>query len=294
MPFENQDLSITAPEGAGTGTPRVVIGSDIPEPLRSHDWGSGETVDTAIIWFGATDDTYVFLAWVEHPGVGRRVHFGGVGGGNLVTLVDDVPMGFGVSVDATTGIVQLSVRGATTYLRSSLLFEALAVTTVLRSIVEGQANPHFTLRHDGFALWTGGGSNTHFQIGTALTGDTQSLGWLNPANGIFRTILDSPANARIVLTNGANASETGRVLYGIRGTRLQSVSSAGSFTASISFGITLPSIPNVHVNVNSGSGSTGGWHGRGINITTTGFTLFGFGNVTSFTNVLFQWTAVCD
>lgn len=69
-------------------------------------------------------------------------------------------------------------------------------------------------------------------------------------------------------------------------------SGATSFTTSVSFGVTFPGTPSVHVNMNNGAGATAQWHGRAISVSTTGFTLFGFSTVSSTFSVSWQWTAI--
>jgi hypothetical protein len=66
---------------------------------------------------------------------------------------------------------------------------------------------------------------------------------------------------------------------------------ATSFSTNVNFGFTWPAVPNVHVNLNGGAGTTSGWNERAINVTTTGFTIFGFGASSTFT-ANYQWTAV--
>lgn len=86
-------------------------------------------------------------------------------------------------------------------------------------------------------------------------------------------------------SSGANGAmvRTGSVTAG--------PSAAASFTTAVSFGVTFPSAPNVHININSAAGLTGSWHGRATGISTTGFTLFGFGPSNTFTTQ-WQWTAI--
>lgn len=66
-----------------------------------------------------------------------------------------------------------------------------------------------------------------------------------------------------------------------------------SFTLAVNFGVTFPAVPNVHINLNNGAGSTANWHARAITTTTTGFTLFGFGPAVSggFSSSEWRWTA---
>lgn len=80
------------------------------------------------------------------------------------------------------------------------------------------------------------------------------------------------------------AQETGTVTTG--------PSSAASFTTDVSFTGTFASPPQVFINLPSGSGTTAKWHGRAISITTTGFTLFGFGDSSTTFSSAWQWFAV--
>jgi hypothetical protein len=79
------------------------------------------------------------------------------------------------------------------------------------------------------------------------------------------------------------------------GTKSVTFTSVTSFTVAISFKHPFATVPVMSVNIASGSGTTAQWHGRAINITNTGFTLFVF--VTTATGagtwvgVGVQWTA---
>jgi hypothetical protein len=67
-------------------------------------------------------------------------------------------------------------------------------------------------------------------------------------------------------------------------------SAATSFTTVVNFGVTFPGLPSVMINLATSAGSTSGWAGRATSITTTGFTLFGFGSSATFSTA-WQWTA---
>lgn len=68
-------------------------------------------------------------------------------------------------------------------------------------------------------------------------------------------------------------------------------SAATSFSTPVSFGVTFPAIPAVMVGIaGSSPGSTSGWIFRALNVTTTGFDLFGSGSSSTFSQP-FQWTA---
>jgi hypothetical protein len=63
--------------------------------------------------------------------------------------------------------------------------------------------------------------------------------------------------------------------------------------ANISFGVTFPAAPNVHINVNSGAGNAASWVPKAINVTTTKFDLLAHGpaSASGFT-AAWQWTAI--
>lgn len=84
---------------------------------------------------------------------------------------------------------------------------------------------------------------------------------------------------------------TAQIHGGLSGTHSAGPSAAGSFTSAVSFGVTLPSSPRVFINLASAAGPTANWHGRAFNITTTGFTLFGFGPAATFSTG-WQWVAI--
>lgn len=57
------------------------------------------------------------------------------------------------------------------------------------------------------------------------------------------------------------------------------------------FGVTFPAVPNVHVNLNNGTGNSASWVGKGYNVSTTGFTMLAYGPSNTFT-ADWQWTAI--
>lgn len=68
------------------------------------------------------------------------------------------------------------------------------------------------------------------------------------------------------------------------------VAAATSATLAVVFATTFSSLPSVATNISSGIAATSGWGSRGINVTTTGFTIFIFGANSSFTANI-QWQA---
>lgn len=75
-----------------------------------------------------------------------------------------------------------------------------------------------------------------------------------------------------------------------------SFTNLASFTQVVAFPQPFPTgtTPNVHLNINSGAGSTSQWHARAINITNSQFTIFvfsGTGANGTWSNIPVAWTA---
>jgi H-type lectin domain len=66
-----------------------------------------------------------------------------------------------------------------------------------------------------------------------------------------------------------------------------------TFGSAVSFGATFPAPPNVYINQSGAPGGSGQWNGRAISITTTGFTLQGYGPASAGAwSSPWQWTAI--
>jgi hypothetical protein len=98
-----------------------------------------------------------------------------------------------------------------------------------------------------------------------------------------------------------NTSDDMRYMRGQRGEALISFAAAVSATPAFVFPVAFPPgvVPNVHVNINSNSGSTRYWTARAYGVTNTGFT-FWFATsdaarvAEAWTNIPVQWTATID
>jgi hypothetical protein len=56
-------------------------------------------------------------------------------------------------------------------------------------------------------------------------------------------------------------------------------------------GFEFPGLPSVHVNLRTAPAASAGWNFRAITVTTTGFTIFGFGASATFSEPI-QWSAI--
>lgn len=88
MPFENQAISLTLPEGAGPGEARLVITSEIPQELQDFTFldrfnATVELTGVIVFYNGSPNDqTYLFMTW----GLGS-------GGNNLMLYIGKVEFG---------------------------------------------------------------------------------------------------------------------------------------------------------------------------------------------------------
>lgn len=108
-------------------------------------------------------------------------------------------------------------------------------------------------------------------------------------------------NSTNISTNTAdiatNASDIGDLTdWTLPGVALVSFTTLDAATQAVNFGFTFPAEPNVHLNINTGTGEAARWHSRAISITTTGFTIFVFasepGDTKTWVDVPVAWTAV--
>jgi len=60
----------------------------------------------------------------------------------------------------------------------------------------------------------------------------------------------------------------------------------------VPFGVTFPGVPNVHINLATGSAAANSWVGRAYNITTTAFNLLAYGPGAAGFSGTWQWTAI--
>lgn len=68
MPFDNQDVTLTVPEGAGPGEVRIFLATEeLPPPLDTYLYNNQSPVKAAIIFFHglSIEDDYAFLGLIE-------------------------------------------------------------------------------------------------------------------------------------------------------------------------------------------------------------------------------------
>lgn len=124
--------------------------------------------------------------------------------------------------------------------------------------------------------------------GTSLPG--HAVGSYTPIVGDNVAVLRQDQTWLILgKTSSADSTATGPVFQS--GSVIITLAAAASGTAAVTFARPFTQLPAIATNINSGSGLIALWGSRGINITTTGFTVFIFGAAPATLNVDVQWQA---
>lgn len=94
---------LVLPWGASTGTPRIVLGTDLPPPLNTYLYLGLYSIRAAIIFYGAGASTYNFLALLETGGGALTLVEGGVVGGAVIENPSGIPVGTSLSITSGAG-----------------------------------------------------------------------------------------------------------------------------------------------------------------------------------------------
>lgn len=156
--------------------------------------------------------------------------------------------------------------------------------------------------NDGVVIW--GGSRytpdtatvsvigNHVYVGARFTDFAVYVDYIAQEHRFYGDVYADNGNAWVFDTAPKPLVGTQPVASGQTGTETVSFAvAATSWTRSITFGTAFPSKPSCVANINNGSGSTASWNVRCFSISTTGFTLFGFGPSNTWSNVDVQWNA---
>lgn len=115
--FTNPVNNLTIPSGATSGQSRIVIGPDIPEPLRSFVPAGHTGVTAAILFYDANPhaDSYWFIANIESMTQYNSLWYGSVTGGvidkGLPALSGGADQPFGLQYRNTGSGVSILVHG---------------------------------------------------------------------------------------------------------------------------------------------------------------------------------------
>lgn len=278
--FDKPTRRIAIPSNSVTGQQRWELGADTPPELQAYGisnalmaYVTNKATGIEVGYFfigvsnemdGGADDRALVFGNVTYPIAGNP---GSATMANVKTNFQmdqwtqnpfsifkdhNVSLADLVSIIMSNGVVQIGGNG---------------LTNSIGILQTGDANYRFRVLSNGKIEWgPGGGSTTDvnlYRTGTAEIGTDQNL-----------------------------KVRTHRVRIGEQDTELVSFAAVTSKTVAVSFATAFAAAPNVHCNINSGSGVTANWHARAINISTTGFTMFCFGPSNTWTNVPVQWTAV--
>lgn len=125
-----------------------------------------------------------------------------------------------------------------------------------------------------------------FSLNAAMDGDEEPIAMVSMIGQVS-------ADARVYV---ASVNSGGNFVIGMvnpfqAGSEFISFTTQVSRVVNVTFTEPFLTPPNVHVNINSGSGSTANWHSRAINISTDTFQIFVFGPSSTWADVEVIWTA---
>jgi hypothetical protein len=157
-------------------------------------------------------------------------------------------------------------------------------------IPDPDGEPNLVLRTATIdAVNTDGTVDLEMSSGVIVPDIPQLQGSYAPAGAVVNVL--SLRGSLLVIGASGLSSGTGGALIKT-GVHTGGPSAAASYAANaISFGVTFPAAPNVHVNLASGLGAAASWVPKGKGITTTQFDLLAHGPSSTFTGD-WQWTAV--
>jgi hypothetical protein len=124
------------------------------------------------------------------------------------------------------------------------------------------------------------GLNATYDGDTKPINMTSMIGTLGPGERVY--VLSIPPSGNFVV---------GRISNCESGDELVSFTTQTGFTRTINFINPFVNNPRVFCNINTGSGVANGWNVRAFNVSPSGFTMFGFGASTTWTNVNVYWMA---
>lgn len=157
-------------------------------------------------------------------------------------------------------------------------------------IPDRDGEPHTYLRTGTVDAVNSDGTLDILMASGVIVPDVPKLATAYAPDGAVVQMISIRGSLLVIGAVGGNAAMGAMVKTG---TTTTGPSGTISYTAAVSFGVTFPAVPNVHVNLNSGSGDSTQMNCRAINITTTGFTIFGYKpSGTATFSLPHQWTAI--
>lgn len=98
---------LVLPAGALPGTPRTVIGPDLPPPLDTYLFGGTTRASSAIITYGNSVNSYQFLAFIPGTTTASIYWMGWVRVGVVQELSAGVPYGQSWNISAGPGVISM-------------------------------------------------------------------------------------------------------------------------------------------------------------------------------------------
>lgn len=163
MPFENQDITLTVPEGAGPGEVRIVIGVELPPPLDTYLYKGVSRFAGAILFRQETDDEFLFIGLVNNEAggteTGLTIQLGGVRNGVVVEDNPGEPSGGTWFFNASDFVGHTHRGGSVTLPHVDIVggeFDAFLVLHQLNGTLWSFANTFFIKNgpaNDAIARW---------------------------------------------------------------------------------------------------------------------------------------------
>lgn len=156
-------------------------------------------------------------------------------------------------------------------------------------IPEPDGEPHIVMRTGTISQVNANGTvDLQMSDGTIVPGVSRLVGAYTPVGAVVQVL--SFRGSLIVIGGTATIDTVAPLIK--TGSLTAGPTAATTISVPVSFGVTFPAIPSVHVNLSgSGASPSAQWVYHALNVTATGFTLFGFGTSGTFSQT-FRWSAI--
>jgi hypothetical protein len=137
---------LVLPAGAQPGTPRTIIGPDLPPPLDTYLFGGVVKATSAIITYGNSATSYQFLAFVPGTTTASQLYMGWVKTGAVQEFLPGIPYGQSWNLSAGAGVVSMGfivpTNGASQFIGPvQILTGALAISAGVDTTIGGVSQP---------------------------------------------------------------------------------------------------------------------------------------------------------
>lgn len=129
---------LVLPAGALPGTPRTVIGPDLPPPLDTYLFGGTTRASSAIITYGNSVNSYQFLAFIPGTTTASVYWMGWVRNGVVQEFSAGIPYGQSWNISAGPGVISMGfytpTNGAVQYFGGDVSIDGVSQSRGLRAV----------------------------------------------------------------------------------------------------------------------------------------------------------------